>query len=80
MEVEGDIHPAEGIAAEAGRDQAEELEKAGAEGCQGEVAGGPQDTIDSLDFQFIFTFPNISFEYNILLWLVGSHNMSPVRD
>ena len=51
----------------------------GAEGWQGEVARRPQDKIDSLDTQFIFTFQNISFEYNLLLWLVGSDNMSPVR-
>ena len=44
MEVEGDTHPAE-----AGRDKAEELEEAEAEGWQEEGAGGPQDKIDSLD-------------------------------
>ena len=40
MEVEGDTHPAEGIAAEAGRDKAEEREEAEAEGWQGDGAGG----------------------------------------
>ena len=74
MEVEGDTHPAEGIAAEAGRDKAEELEEAEAEGWQWEGAGGPQDKIDSLDILFIFTFPNISFEYTFLLWVVDSHH------
>ena len=77
--MEGDTHPAEGIAAEAGRGKAEELEEAEAEGWQVEGAGGPQDKIDRVDICFFLSFPNISFEYNFLLWLVDSHTMSPIR-